>query len=141
MPWAVKDPSTGNQLKESLAFQTPLLGEFINVPSGAYAPAELSLPSKFSLASASGGQAIITAAKSADEDPSALVLRVYQPTNKSADVTVSLGARKDSSSALIAVPITALETAIGGAQTIPVAGNAFKFTAANALSTVLILKK
>jgi alpha-mannosidase len=135
MPAAVQDPSTGAQLYESLGFQTPLLGAYIDIPSGHYAPQILSFPSRFSLASVTSGNAIITAAKSAEADSSALVLRIYQPTNAPVDITVSLAAFGSSLSAL---QVTALETDIDGQQSIPVNKEAFSFNAEFALTTLII---
>lgn len=145
MPSAVQDASTGVQLYESLGFQTPLLGEYVNVPGGVFGgggyvnnPKLLSFPATFSLASITSGNAVITAAKPAEADPSALVLRIYQPTNAPVSVTVSLGASANASGNLSALPVTALETNIPGAQSIPVTGNTFTFTAERALTTLLI---
>lgn len=138
MPSGVQDASTGAQLYESLQFQTPLLGEYINVPVDFYPP-ELSYPATFSLASVTAGNAIITAAKSAEADPSQMVLRMYQPTNAPANITVSLGANSRAPrQSLTAVEVTALETAISGAQSIPVTNNKFTFNAKYALTTLLI---
>jgi alpha-mannosidase len=139
MPAAVQDPSTGLQLRESLGFQTPLLGAYINVPTGTYAPQLLSYPATFSLASVTSGDALITAAKSAEADSSALVLRVYQPTNAPADVTVSLtGYANAVGQTLSALQVTALENEIAGQQSIPVTNGAVSFNAERALTTLLI---
>lgn len=141
MPSGVQDASTGAQLYESLRFQTPLLGEYINVPMDFYPP-ELSFPATFSLASIKDGNAIITAAKSAEASPSDLVLRIYQPTNAPVEVTVSLGVNtRAPKSTLSALEITALETDISGAQSISVTNNAFTFNAKYALATLLIAAK
>ncbi|HEX8565362.1 MAG TPA: hypothetical protein VF648_06795 [Pyrinomonadaceae bacterium] len=135
MPSAVQAPSTGAQLCESLGFQTPLLGTYINMPTGGYSQGMLSFPTTFSLASVTSGDAIITAAKSAEADSSALVLRIYQPTNTPVDVTVSLTAFGNSLSAL---QVTALETDIDGQRSIAVNNGAFSFNAEFALTTLII---
>src|SRR5262249_57239435 len=70
---------------EALAFETPAFAA-TGRPAG-------DLPRSFSLASVEPPRAIITAAKEGTEDPDALVLRVYQPTNGPLHVRVRTRAR------------------------------------------------
>jgi len=86
VPTGVAKPQTGDQLREALAYETPLLA-VAGQPAG-------DLPRLFSLASASPESAILTAAKAGTEDPSALVLRIYQPTNAPLRVTIRTAARR-----------------------------------------------
>jgi alpha-mannosidase len=85
IPTGIRNPRSGTQLREALAFETPAFAT-IGRPGG-------SLPRAFSLASLAPPEAIITAAKAGTEDPDTLVLRVYQPTNAPLRVRVRTGAR------------------------------------------------
>ncbi len=85
IPTGIRNPRSGTQLREALAFETPAFAT-IGRPGG-------SLPRAFSLASVAPPEAIITAAKAGTEDPDTLVLRVYQPTNAPLRVRVRTGAR------------------------------------------------
>jgi alpha-mannosidase len=137
MPSTAQAPSTGAQLRESLQFQTPLLGTYIDAPTGGFTQAMLSFPTKFSLASVTSGNAIITAAKPAESDSSALILRIYQPTNTPVTVGVSV-ALAEFEQSLSARQVTALETDIQGQQSSPVNNGAFSFNAEYSLTTLLI---
>jgi alpha-mannosidase len=79
VPTGVGPPQRGRALREALAFETPLLARTAE-PGG-------NLPQRFSLASASA-PAILTAAKAGTANPTALYLRVYQPSNRSRRVTI-----------------------------------------------------
>jgi len=74
VPTGIRGARTGKQLREALAFHEPLLAA-AGRPAGG-------LPRSASLASATPSRAIITAAKAKTADSSALILRVYQPTNR-----------------------------------------------------------
>lgn len=137
MPSAVHDPSTGAQLRESLQFQTPLLGTYINMPPGGYTSNMLSFPTRFSLASVTSGNAIITTAKSAEANSSALILRIYQPTNTPIPVGVNVSLAEFEQS-LSALQVTALETDMGQQSISVNSGGAFSFNAEFALTTLLI---
>jgi alpha-mannosidase len=103
VPTGVTDPRTGAQLREALAYETPLLA-VAGRPAG-------DLPRRFSLASATPAPAILTAAKAATANASALVLRVYQPTNAPLRVTIHTAARRrfPSQRPLLVEGLTALE--------------------------------
>jgi alpha-mannosidase len=130
----IREPSSGQQLREALAFETPLLA-VAGRPSG-------NLPRSFSLAAASPPQAIITAAKAGTADPTVLVLRIYQPTNAALRMRVRTGARlrfpRDSSLSLEAM--TALETVLPRkrAEGLDLHGRVgrFDFVARRALTTI-----
>jgi hypothetical protein len=85
IPTGIRSPRSGTQLREALAFETPPLAT-VGKPGG-------HLPRSFSLASVTPPRAIITAAKEGTEDPDALVLRVYQPTNAPLHVRVRTRSR------------------------------------------------
>ena len=85
IPTGIRSPRSGTQLREALAFETPAFAA-TGRPAG-------HLPRSFSLASVAPPQAIITAAKEGTEDPDALVLRVYQPSNAPLHVHVRTRAR------------------------------------------------
>ena len=86
VPTGIREPESGAPLREALAFSTALTA-VVGKPSG-------DLPRVFSLARASRSEAIIMAAKAGTTDPDALVLRVYQPTNRSLGMAIRHGARR-----------------------------------------------
>src|SRR5262249_34620219 len=85
IPTGIRSPRSGTQLREALACETWAFAA-PGRPAG-------DLPRSFSLASVAPSRAIITAAKEGTEDPDALVLRVYQPTNAPLHVRVRTRAR------------------------------------------------
>jgi alpha-mannosidase len=136
IPTGVRAPRSGAQLREALAFETPLLAA-AGRPSG-------NLPRRFSLASARPSPAILTAAKSGTADASALILRVYQPTNAPLRVAVRTGARRrfPVHRKLVVGGMTALETPLRGerAAGLDLKGQSsrFKFLARRALTTIAV---
>ncbi len=74
-------PENGNLLRESLEYQRPIIAQVIPDKTGAKG----NVNDSFTLAEAAP-PAIITAAKLGTYDPSSLILRVYNPTNKSLNV-------------------------------------------------------
>jgi alpha-mannosidase len=132
-------PEQGTQLREALAFQTPLQA-LAGTPSGP-------LPREFSLASTSPDAAIITAAKAGSADPETLMLRIYQPTETALTVTVHTGAlqRFPASWPLDVHGRTALESAlpISSQARLALAGSPsqFSFAATRALTTLAIGKR
>jgi hypothetical protein len=86
VPTGVTAARTGKQLREALAFATPLLA-VTGQPAG-------DLPRRFSLASATPKSAILTAAKAGTRDDAALMLRLYQPTNAPLRVVVRTAAER-----------------------------------------------
>jgi alpha-mannosidase len=103
VPTGIRGPESGAPLREALAFSTALTAVVGN-PSG-------DLPRVFSLARASRSEAIIMAAKAGTTDPDALVLRVYQPTNRSLGMAIRHGARRrfPARTQLVVEGLTALE--------------------------------
>jgi alpha-mannosidase len=136
VPTGVADPRTGQQLREALAYETPLRAA-VGQPAG-------NLPRFFSLASASPSSAILKAAKAGTEDDSALVLRVYQPTNQSLRVAVRGAARRrfPSHRRFVLQGMTALEAPLSRdrATSLDLTGQArrFSFLAHRALTTIAI---
>jgi alpha-mannosidase len=136
VPSGIRDARTGEQLREALAFEEPLLA-VVGRPSG-------SLPRSASLASARPASAIITAAKAGTADPSAMILRVYQPTNRPLHVVVRTQAvrRFPPHHRLGLAGVTALEVRLsrGQAATLRVKGRAsrFGFVARRALTTIAV---
>jgi alpha-mannosidase len=86
VPTGVSSPRSGAQLREALAFETPLLA-LVAHPTG-------HLPRRLSLASATPKSAILTAAKAGTADDAALILRIYQPTNAPLHVVVRTAAER-----------------------------------------------
>jgi alpha-mannosidase len=136
VPTGVRSPRTGEQLREALAFTTPLFA-VAGRPAG-------DLPRVFSLASAAPRRAIITAAKAGTEDPDALVLRVYQPTNLPLRVVIRTRARRlfPEQRELAVSGMTALETALSPdrAGALRIEGRASRFTVLTqrALTTIAV---
>jgi len=131
VPTGIHGPRSGSQLREALAFTTPLLAA-AGQPAG-------SLPPRFSLASVTPRRAIITAAKPGTVDPSELVLRVYQPTNSPLRITVRTRApARFPPGRLTLHGLTALEDTLPRARALRVGGHAsrFGFTARRALTTI-----
>jgi alpha-mannosidase len=75
---------TGQPLREALLFNTPMVAQRLTSP-GSPGP----YPLDYSLASAVESPAFITAAKAADDNPSSVILRLYQPTGAALPVQVS----------------------------------------------------
>jgi alpha-mannosidase len=144
VPQGLELPGDGVEIfEESAGFATPLLGAYINVPSEGVSPSHpvsVSFPTTFSLASVTSGSAILTVAKEGQFDPSAMILRIYQPTNGTEAVTVSLSdyITATGSSSPQVMPVTALEGAITGASALPVTDDEFTITMTRALATVAI---
>lgn len=131
------DPSDGAQLVEALGYNTPMLALVVPATSVGQLPASISLAS----ASAASGTStpILTAAKPSEADPASLILRTYQPSNASMDVTVSLaGLRTLGGRVTGASLVTALEQPISQGQAPTVTGGDIAFTAELALATVKV---
>ena len=134
VPTGIRGARTGKQLREALAFHEPLLAA-AGRPSGG-------LPRSASLASATPSRAIITAAKAGTADPSALILRVYQPTNRPLRVVLRTRAagRFAPHRRLSLVGMTALEAPLSRrrAALLRLKGRASRFSvvATRALTTI-----
>jgi alpha-mannosidase len=134
VPSGIRGVRTGKQLREALAFQEPLL-TVAGRPSG-------HLSRSASLASATPSSAIITAAKAGTADPSSLILRVYQPTNRPLRVVVRTraAARFPPHRRLSLEGMTALEAPLSRkrAAMLRLKGHAnrFSFVATRALTTI-----
>jgi alpha-mannosidase len=104
VPTGMREPEAGAQLREAMAFTTPLMA-VVGTPAG-------DLPRVFSLARTSRREAIITAAKAGTTDPDELVLRVYQPTNRPLGIAIPHGAgrRFPPRTRLVVEGLTALES-------------------------------
>ena len=131
------DPGNGAQLIEALGYTTPLLA--LVAPSGS----TNQLPAAVSLASVSAvsgtSTPILTAAKGSEATPSNLILRTYQASNASMDVTVSLaGLRTLGGTIQNASLVTALEQPISDAQSPTVSGSDVGFTSSLALATLQV---
>jgi hypothetical protein len=136
VPHGVTDPHTGKQLREALAFATPLLAA-AGQPAG-------DLPRRLSLASATPKSAILTAAKAGTADDAALALRLYQATNKPLRVVIQTAAprRFPLHRQLVVERMTALEVATPGKRVATLDGEAhatrFSVLARRALTTIAI---
>ena len=136
VPTGLRSVRSGEQLREALGFHEPLLA-VTGRPSG-------HLPRSASLASATPSSAIITAAKAGTADPSALVLRLYQPTNRPLHVVVRTHAvdRFPPRHRLGLEGMTALEAPLSRrrAARVQLNGRAsrFSFVATRALTTIAV---
>jgi len=136
VPTGIREPKSGAQLREALGFSTPLTA-LVGHPTG-------DLPRTFSLARATPKEAIVTAAKAGTTDPDALVLRVYQPTNRRLRVVLHTAARRrfPPGARLGLDGVTALESPLPSerASALELTGQAddMSFVAAHALTTVAI---
>jgi alpha-mannosidase len=134
LPTGIRDPRSGAQLREALAFETPAVAVMAK-PGGR-------LPRRFSLASVTPREAMVTAAKAGTANPATLVLRVYQSSNARRTLRVRTGARRlfPRRLRLALRPMTALEEPLGRAQAagLRVRGDAdgFTFVTRHALTTI-----
>ena len=136
VPTGIRSARSGKQLREALDFHEPLLA-VAGRSSG-------HLPRIASLARATPSSAIITAAKAGTTDPSALVLRVYQPTNRPLRVAVrtQVADRFPPHRRLGLKAMTALEVPLSRrrAARLDLEGSAsrFSFVATGALTTIAV---
>jgi alpha-mannosidase len=136
-------PSSLALFKESLGYTTPLRGDYINVPTDGgndQHPVSVSFLTSFSLAEITGGNAILMVAKEGQFNPEAMILRLYQPSNKSQKVTLSLAGylQATQKSSLRVIPVTALEQPIEGAPPLLVTNGQVTFPMNRALITLVI---
>ena len=138
-----QSPSGLVLFEESLSYTTPLQGAYVNVPTAGVSPdhpVNVAFPKSFSVASVTNGDAILTVAKQGQFNPAALILRLYQPTNASETVTLSLAdyIQAGQKSTPQVIPVTALEQPIAGAQPIPVTNGQITLQMDRALATLAI---
>ncbi|MBV9108741.1 MAG: hypothetical protein JO306_05010, partial [Gemmatimonadetes bacterium] len=125
VPSGLGAPQTGLPLAESLLYATPTMAALTQ---------ESGTPSTgWSLATVTGGVGIILAVKPGDVTPGTTVLRLYQPTNGTETVEVTLGRTPAS-----VISVTALEDPIPDGPAVQVTGNVFTITMSNALATVQV---
>jgi alpha-mannosidase len=137
VPTGLQDPTTGAQLQEARAFTTPLRAAYAEVPLiGDFTVAQF--PATFSLASVAPSSAIITAAKPGTVEESSLILRIYQPTNQTLDVTVTLAGQITNVSGVTAELVTALEDPIAGSPVLPINDSTVAFSVPLALATLCV---
>lgn len=105
IPLDITSPEDGELLREARKFNTPMHAVTITNTSGG------TLPSTYSLAMASDNT-LITAAKWCYNDPNALILRVYQPSN----APISGCRLKLANSTTTCAPVSALEIPIVNAK-------------------------
>jgi alpha-mannosidase len=137
VPSGIKDPKTGAQFQESRAFTTPLRAAYVNVPLAGNVQVP-QFPATFSLASVAPSSAIITAAKQGTYDPSSLILRLYQPTTRPLNVTVTLARQITDQAGVTARLVTALETQIDGSPRLPINKSTVAFPVPLALATLSV---
>jgi len=128
VPSGLAGPESAQPLRESLAYAS--------APLAAIVPASSSgaLPEVRSLADVVAGPGVILAAKPGDVSPGSMVLRLYQPTNDAAEVTVQLALEPAS-----VVQVTALENPLPDAAAARVSGSTFTLPMPYALATVQIV--
>jgi len=132
LPAGLSAASSGQPLQEALAYNTPL--HAVEVPPGnsTYAFPGMMTQNTWSLASAAA-PAILTVAKPGSFDDTSLILRMYQPTNGSATVAVTLANGEPTS----ATVVTAVEGAWAGpSMPIDLTANGFSLTMNAAVATV-----
>lgn len=135
VPTGLGGPESGQPLQEALRFHTPLEARIITPLSTRTRPAD------FSLASVESPQAaILTAAKPGIDDPDSLILRVYQPTNQTQQVSLATGV-----DATGARGVTALEAGLNpddeNALQLTGSKTGLQFSAKRALTTLKIGKQ
>lgn len=139
VPSHLPTPVGGDLLREARGYATPLVAASVPTQSGA-------LPARHSLAEAEapGGDptpAIFTAAKQGSFDESALVLRLYQPTNQVLTVDLDLSTLVGVQPGWIwqATPATALEQPIRDAVGFPVGSDGrVRVTLPRAVTTLIV---
>lgn len=144
-PAEILDPATPGLLTDALSATTPLVGAYVNVPTtGAGEDERVScrLPASFSVASVTSGNAIIMAVKEGHYDPDTTILRVYQPSNRPAQVTVTLDGYIQATG--VASPnvrlVTALEQPVDDSEPISVVDGNVTFIARRALTTLAVTR-
>ena len=124
VPAGIESPESGTQLREALAFQTPLQARLAATAGP--------LPPQLSLASIEPNSAILTVAKSGSASAHELILRIYQPSNTAlpVEVTTSAATRFPTGHSLVVERRTALETRPEATtqQALQVQGDASHFT-------------
>jgi len=125
------------------AFATPLEGAYINAPTEGVSPdhpVNVSFPTSLSLASITSGNAILTVAKQGQFNPAAMILRLYQPSNATQTVNLSLAGyiQASGNSSPQVIRVTALEQPIEGAQPILVTDGQVTLVMDRALVTLAV---
>jgi len=125
IPTGIEDPATGQLLRESRSYNTPLIALLkpvaSNVPGLQVSLASVNAPS------------MITAAKAGSFDPTAVVLRVYNPTNKPLPITLRVNKLLGLSNLKYASALEVTESA-----TIPFGNHVVaRIKAAHALTTIV----
>ncbi|MDB5035951.1 MAG: hypothetical protein JWQ98_3192 [Chlorobi bacterium] len=128
VPSGIESPETGVQLREARGYAVPLEGRMAGpAPAG-------DLPEEFSLSSVSS-PGIITAAKTGRSRD--LLLRVYQPTNATPELTLTMGCAATSARFL-----TALESPLAADRAAAIqprfGDGMLDFTATRALTTIAL---
>lgn len=136
MPSTLGTPESGSPLQEALAFADPLQG----VP---VFPWTAELPDQLSLATSNNPATIVIVMKPGTYAPEQTVLRVYQPSNTTQSVTLTLSNLLNSSEKkLNVVAQTALEKNLDAVQKKPLAikttTSTIQFKAVRALTTLAI---
>eukprot|EP01124_Arcella_intermedia_P033306 TRINITY_DN7953_c0_g1_i1.p1 TRINITY_DN7953_c0_g1~~TRINITY_DN7953_c0_g1_i1.p1 ORF type:complete len:917 (-),score=104.58 TRINITY_DN7953_c0_g1_i1:37-2787(-) len=123
VPSGLGTPSTGHPLREARTYQNPPRAILINSPKVS------SYPSEFSVGSSSPSSSLITSVKMGTVNSQKVVMRLYNPTNQPAKVSLSLNPSFQNTMSLA----TALEADLH--QSIPLNQ---PFTVDYALSTYLL---
>ncbi|MBO9559675.1 MAG: hypothetical protein J7515_13985 [Caulobacter sp.] len=131
VPTGLGDPETGQPLREAQAFHTPLLAA--QMPSGEQYSGMLTANSASLASLPADSPAVLTVAKPGSYDPTGLVLRLYQPTNTTQTVVVSLPSAFGG-----ATLVTASETAWSGGGAATVTGDTVSVEMVGAVATVFV---
>jgi alpha-mannosidase len=138
VPSALTAPSSGQPLCDALAFNSPLVA-VQPTTSAIINP----LPPSLSIASTGQEDAIVSAVKSGDVTPGELIVRLYQPTNGSMEVVVTVAdliAQNFTSGGVLNVAArTALERSTDVDLNLTSTASAFSLTMARAMATVALV--
>lgn len=128
------DPTTGQPLREALNYVLPPAAALINPDAQAAQDFSSNLLPESDFLASIDAPGVLLAAKPGEVDPATLVLRLYQPTNSPATLSVTLPGQPSQVAA-----VTALEDPITeNAPAISINGDGFTLDASTALNTVAI---
>lgn len=129
-PGGLPTPESGNLLRDARNYNTPLAA--LSVAGSGSRPTTSSLVSVVSPASA-----VLTVAKTGTFDPGSVILRLYQASNQSQQVTLDLSAWVSSRpGGWVVIPFTALEAPVDGAPQYDVVNGRVTVPMPNAVLTL-----
>jgi len=132
VPSTLQDPSTGQPLRESLAYSNPLIPELSQSSS---------LPTEYSMITVeSPPSAFVMAVKRGTFSPKNIYIRVYQPLNKPTTVVLDLDPKILAGNKAVSI-VSSMERALKIPDSpVTIIGSKISFTALRALTTIEISK-